>query len=271
MRILRANDLYTVETRREYLNSSESKHQVAIIERGPTMTTQQTNQSEIDDFVKDRPREALDYLKLLKEEISKTNQSRTWYTYITWLLVATFFLLDTNSAQVHIQVFERIDPALIQKILPAATFACYYTMLTRYFILRERIGIFDEIANRIFPSKLYPYSIYIMPIHFMLAERLLNRNRPKNEVLSINAMLAVIILVTIYSPAAFAIFEYVLIVRHYGFYDRIVIASLAVGVIFAIQALVIKRGWDASAKDERIRIGKIHPKSSINMNNTSDK
>jgi len=238
------------------------------------MTNEQTNQpeqNELDTFVNDRPKEALEYLKLLKEEITKSNQSRTWYTSATWLLIATFFLIDTNSAQVHFQVFERVDPALIQKILPSVTFACYYTMLTRFFIIRERIWIFQEIASRIFPSNLFPYETYIMPVHFMLAERLLNRNRPRNELISINTLLALIVIIITFIPAALIFFEYVLVVKHYGFDDLITNASLAVGFVFAVQSLVIKRGWDASAKDEKTRIGKIHPKSSYHVQDTSDK
>ena len=201
-----------------------------------------TEQIELDTFVKERPREALDYLKLLKEETAKTDRSKTWYTYFTWLLMGVFFLLDTNLAQIHLQFSENFDLALMLKLLPAVTLISYYAMLSRLLIFRRRIRVFYDISSRLFPGKLYPLCAYILPTHFMLAERLLNIYRPNIEVVTNNAMVSAVALLLTLSPAVLTTYEYVIVVGHYGLNDGIVIASLIAGIVLIGQSAVIAKG-----------------------------
>lgn len=197
---------------------------------------------ELDDFVLRSRSEAVEYLKMLREEITKTDASRTRYTFLTWLLVAILALMDVSAVNLKIDLFEQIDQVLVYKLLPAAILCSSYLMVARMFVQRERLVIFFEISRRLFSCKSFPLNYYIKPTHFMLSERLLNLSRPKKEMLGNVLMLGIIVTVTVYGPIVFALYGYYSIFNKFGPRDLYVLISFAVGAVALIQAVVSLRG-----------------------------
>jgi hypothetical protein len=206
--------------------------------------------SELDLFVSGNRLEALEYLKMLRDEITKSDQSRSRYTLLTWLLGAIFMLMDFNAISLKIDLFEKFDQVLIYKMLPAATICCYYIMMSRIFVQRERLVIYFEISRRLFPCKNFPLNYYIKPTHFMLAERLLNISRPRHEVLGNVFVLGLIVTVTTYGPIAIAVYGYYSLLTKFGITDPYIVISFAVGCAALIQALVSLRGTSVMNKQD---------------------
>lgn len=206
---------------------------------------------ELDSFVSESRSDAIDYLKMLREEITKTDSSRTRYTFATWTLVGIFVLVDIGAVSLKIDMFEKADQVLISKFLPAAILSCFYLMMARMFVQRERLAIFSELARRLFPSKSFPLSLYIKPSHFMLSERILNLVRPDEEMLGNVFMLGVITAATVYGPIVFAMYGYYSLVTKFGISDIYVLISMAVGAVAFIQAMVSLRGSYVMSKQDR--------------------
>lgn len=206
---------------------------------------------ELDTFVSNSRSDAMEYLKMLREEITKTDSSRTRYTFLTWTLVGIFVLVDIGAASLKIDMFEKTDQILVSKFLPAAILCCFYLMMARMFVQRERLVISNELARRLFPSKSFPLSLYIKPSRFMLAERILNLIRPDKKILGNVLMLGVIIAVTVYGPILFSIYGYYSLVAKFGFSDTYVLISIAVGTVPFIQAMVSLRGSHVMSKQDR--------------------
>lgn len=201
-----------------------------------------SGQEELDEFVSNSPTEAMEYLKMLREEITKSDASRTRYTFSTWSLVAIFALMDIGAVSLKIEMFEKTDQILVYKLLPAAILCCFYLMMTRMFVQRERLVIFFEISRRLFSCKSFPLNYYIKPTHFMLPERLLNLSRPENEMLGNVLMLGLIVTATVYGPIAFALYGYYSLISQFGFADVYVLISIVVGAVALIQGTVSLRG-----------------------------
>jgi len=197
---------------------------------------------ELDSFVSKSRSDAMDYLKMLREEITKTDASRTRYTLVTWALVGVFALVEIGAVSLKIDMFEKTDQILVYKFLPAAILCCFYLMMARMFVQRERLAIFNELARRLFPCKGFPLSLYIKPTHFMLSERILNLVRPDDEMLGNVLMLGVIATATVYGPILFSIYGYYSIVNKFGITDTYVLISTLVGSVAFIQAMVSLRG-----------------------------
>lgn len=208
-------------------------------------------QKELDAFVKNRRDQAIEYLKLLKEEITKTDRSRTRHIYAAWLMVGMFLLLDSNLAQLRFEVFEKLDSTVLLKVLPAAIMASYYLMMSRAFVARERLGMYDALSVRLFPGKFYPFDDYIRPTHFMLSERLLNAYRPRDEIPLHNGILALIVSMTMYGPAIAGIYAYYVTIKRYSLEDGLESISASVGLICFLQALVVLRGMHLMARQDR--------------------
>lgn len=245
--------------------TKESKeHPITDAGNGPATVSEMNieAQREFDAFIKERPDDAREYLRLLREEIDWTIRSQSRYTYFTWLLIAMFLILETNSGQTHFEFFEHIDESVLLKFFPPAIMASFYVIMSRWYLAYVRLEIHGKIAKRLFPGKYYPFSDYIYPAHLMTAERLLNRYRPIDEIFTNNIFLAVIIYVVLYSPAAVSFYAYYVILKLYGLHDWLVLMSICVGFVFFAQAYVMTKGRHVANREGFARLDKLRPKKS---------